>query len=239
MNPQVDPNKSVVVISGGMDSSTLLLYANQWSQVQTGISFNYGQRHKTELNCAKAQCELLGIPHMTIDLQSVGRHLKSALTGTEEVPHGHYAEDNMRATIVPNRNAIMLNIAAGIAISLGAGRVYAGMHSGDHAVYPDCRPEFVSALNHMLQIATGTEIRVDTPFIGVDKAEIVRVGNNLGVNWELTWSCYEGGIIHCGRCGTCVERAEAFYLANIEDPTRYADNEFWKEQVGATPRRKA
>lgn len=230
---QLDPDKSVVLLSGGMDSTTLFYEAKEQSEVVQALSFDYGQRHAVELNYATRTANKFRIPHQIISLRDVTQFLKgSSLTDDVEVPHGHYAEDNMRITVVPNRNMMMLSIAAGVAIGLEAQRVWAAMHAGDHPVYPDCRPEFIQEMNVALRLATETNILVFTPYINVPKDEIVRIGHLLNVPYEETWSCYEGGNVHCGRCGTCVERAEAFYLAGVADPTLYRDPDFWKEAVG-------
>lgn len=232
---QLDPKKGVVLLSGGMDSTTAFYVAMQELDDLWALSFDYGQRHSTELNYAQRMARRHGVDHQVISLRDVTRFLKgSALTDDIDVPHGHYAEDNMRTTVVPNRNSMMLNIAAAIAVGQDAQSVWAAMHAGDHPVYPDCRPEFVTALNKTLKLATETNVFVSTPFIHIMKDEIVSIGAELGVPYEETWSCYEGGNVHCGRCGTCVERAEAFHIAGVEDPTLYEDAEFWKEATGVS-----
>jgi len=226
-------DKSIVIVSGGLDSTTLLYDAleNERDVIQA-LSFDYDQRHKIELEYAQFNCEQVGVPWRLVRLGDISDLLAgSALTDNVEVPEGHYAADNMALTIVPNRNSIMLNIAVGVAIGLGANEVLAGMHAGDHPVYPDCRPIFISRLNDLIRVATETDVIVNTPFIGRTKADIVKLGDRLGVRFEDTWSCYKGGRIHCGKCGTCVERAEAFALAGVSDPTVYEDTEFWKEAV--------
>ena len=223
---------SVVLLSGGMDSTTAFYKALAETEVKQVLSFDYGQRHKIELEYAMRTAAKERIPHATINIRSVGHFMKdSALTGNVEVPDGHYAEETMKQTIVPNRNSIMLNMAVGIAIGLGATEVWAAMHAGDHPIYPDCRPEFITALNDCIELATQTDVRVMTPFIDIPKDEIVQIGAALGVDFSQTWSCYKGGKLHCGRCGTCVERAEAFFLANEVDPTDYEDPDYWKSVV--------
>ncbi len=220
---------SVVLLSGGMDSTTAFYKALAETEVMQVLSFDYGQRHRIELDYAMRTAAKERIPHATINIQTIGRFMKnSALTGDVEVPDGHYAEETMKQTIVPNRNTIMLSMAVGIAIGLGADEVWAAMHAGDHPIYPDCRPEFIDKLNELIPIATESDVRVVTPFIYWSKADIVSTGVRLGVDFAQTWSCYKGGTLHCGRCGTCVERAEAFYLANEVDPTVYADPNYWK-----------
>jgi len=230
----------LTLLSGGLDSTTLLYKAidsvghnNVWT-----VSFNYGQRHKFELTRASELAFMNHVQNDIVDLTSLGQLFKgSALSDPEvTVPHGHYAKESMVATIVPNRNSIMLNCAVGIAISYGADEVWAAMHAGDHAIYPDCRPEFVEKLNELVGLANAWENpvpKVVAPFIGIPKDAIITIGVKLNVPWEFTWSCYEGNPpIHCGRCGTCVERQEAFHLAGVPDPTHYADSEFWKNEVG-------
>jgi len=191
------------------------------------ITFNYGQRHaKREIACAEWQADHLQLPHEIVDLRSVTPMLKgSSLTDQDvEVPEGHYAEDNMKATVVPNRNAIMLSIAYGCAVGLGAEEVYAAMHAGDHAIYPDCRPEFISALNSAFILGNEWAKPIPhllTPVIHMEKSDIAKAGTALGVRFEHTWSCYVGGVMHCAACGTCTERIEAFRKAGVHDPTTY------------------
>lgn len=228
-------NKSVVICSGGLDSTVLLYYARTVSEPHV-LSFDYGQRHAKELEYAARTCALLNLEHDVVDLTTCQTLLKSALTFEGEVPHGHYAAENMKATVVPNRNAIMLSIAYGYAVSLGAERVFIGAHAGDHAIYPDCRSEFFSMLN--CAFTEGNEWASPIPqlepsFIHLTKANIVEIGQQYGVPFIDTWSCYEGGELHCGKCGTCVERREAFALAKVEDPTAYADNLYWKQALNA------
>lgn len=232
----------LVLLSGGMDSSTLLATAlidpNDRERVidATAVFVNYGQRHIREQQSAVMVAQHYGVRLIELDLQSFGASVDSALTKLDRaVPHGHYAEDTMVATIVPNRNATMLSAAAGIAASLGHTVVKTAVHAGDHAVYPDCRPEFITALDHATRLGCG--VGISAPFVNISKAEIAAHGADLGVPYRYTWSCYEGGLSrvdqHCGRCGTCVERAEAFHLAGVTDPTDYADSEFWRTQVAA------
>lgn len=223
--------KSVVLLSGGLDSTTLLYQSTSDSDRVVGVGFDYGQRHSRELSAAAMLAHGIGVRFITVDLRSVGEQLiGSALSDRSvEVPDGHYAEDTMKATIVPNRNAMMLNCAAAIAISYGADEVRAGMHAGDHPIYPDCRPEFVESLNATLEIGTESGVKVVAPFIHMTKGDIVRRGTELHVPYELTWSCYKGGADHCGRCGTCIERREAFIEAGVHDPTTYEDESLYAE----------
>lgn len=194
---------------------------------------DYGQRHIRERRSAEAIANHYGIPLYPLDLTSYGKNVRSALTsGDIAVPHGHYAADNMAVTVVPNRNAVMLSAAAGVAASLGFTRVVTAVHAGDHAVYPDCRPVFIDAID--LASYRGCGVHIVAPFVLWSKAEIARRALHLGVPVEQTWSCYEGGEVHCGRCGTCVERAEAIAEAGFpHDPTTYADPTFWQTQVRA------
>jgi 7-cyano-7-deazaguanine synthase len=218
---------AVVIVSGGMDSVTLAFLLAQEGYELTVLCFDYGQRHKQELVCAQSNAKRLGAITHLVDLATVGGLLAgSALTDDAvAVPEGHYTDESMRATVVPNRNAIFLSIATGVAVAQGAEAVAFGAHAGDHPIYPDCRPSFVEAFTTMALLANegfvADRFRVLAPFINKTKAEIVRIGVRLGVPYEDTWSCYQGGELHCGRCGTCVERKEAFVIAGVPDPTVY------------------
>jgi len=223
----VTRHRAVAIVSGGMDSVTLAhLLAIDYDL--TLVSVDYGQRHSKELAFAAEAADRLGAEHHVVDLTSVTKLLTgSALTDPEvPVPHGHYAEPTMRATVVPNRNATMLDVATAVAVAQGASAVATGVHAGDHAVYPDCRPEFIAAYQAMVLVANegflADGFEVLAPFVHQSKADIAALGDQLGVPWARTWSCYEGGEHHCGRCGTCVERIEAFELAGVNDPTEYA-----------------
>lgn len=228
--------KTIVVCSGGLDSVVLAHKTAAEEELLALLSFDYGQRHKKELQCAEECARRLGVPHLLLDISSLGRLLSgSALTDQVEVPEGHYAEENMKSTVVPNRNVVMLAMAFAVGAARGAEAIAAAVHGGDHFIYPDCRPEFVEAFQHMedLALAGVAGLALRTPFVHASKADIVTVGDRLGVPFERTWSCYRGGEVHCGRCGTCVERLEAFALAEVADPTLYADNEFWRQAVAA------
>jgi 7-cyano-7-deazaguanine synthase len=200
------------------------------------ISFDYGQRHRKEVEFAAAAAQQLGVPFDLIDMRHIGQFLSgSALTDDVDVPDGHYAEETMNATVVPNRNAIMLAIAFGVAAAKGAEAVAAAVHGGDHFIYPDCRPDFIDAFQAMQDRALDgyASVKLYTPFVHVPKSAIVTEGAKHGTPFADTWSCYKGGEVHCGRCGTCVERREAFDIAGVEDPTLYADPDFWKSAVEA------
>jgi len=189
------------------------------------LSIDYGQRHAKELECARSLSKGLGIEHREIDLSSVNQLMQgSSLTdGNFEIPHGHYEEDNMKSTVVPNRNMILLALATSWAISQKAECVSYAAHAGDHAIYPDCRETFADALDKAIRLSDWQEVYLNRPFVGLTKADIVKRGAELKVPFEKTWSCYEGRELHCGRCGTCIERREAFYLAGVDDPTVYSD----------------
>ncbi len=216
--------KTVIVYSGGLDSTVLLYHLRASGHELHALSIDYGQRHRCELDRAADLCEELGIPHPTADLSAIHPLLAgSSLTSPEiEVAQGHYTEESMKSTVVPNRNMIFLALATGHALSIKAGQVaYAG-HSGDHAIYPDCRNEFAEAMAAAIRIADWNPVELMRPFVDWTKADIVHRGAELGVPFARTWSCYKGGAQHCGRCGTCIERREAFDLAKVEDPTPYA-----------------
>lgn len=215
--------KTVLVFSGGMDSTVLLYHLLAQGASVSALSVDYGQRHNKELACAAHIARLVNIEHRTIDLTAVTQLLGgSSLTDPNiAVPQGHYEETSMKSTVVPNRNMILLALAAAWAISLTAHSVSYAAHAGDHAIYPDCREEFAAALDQAIQLADWRKITLDRPFVDYSKADIVRLGQDLKVPFESTWSCYEGGERHCGRCGTCIERREAFQLASVTDPTAY------------------
>ncbi|UWP89845.1 7-cyano-7-deazaguanine synthase QueC [Aliiroseovarius crassostreae] len=227
--------KTNVVCSGGLDSVSLAHVIADQGDLTRLISFDYGQRHRKELSYAAGCAERLGVPHHVIDMRSIGAALSgSALTDDIDVPDGHYAEDTMKITVVPNRNAIMLTIAYGIAAANGDEAVATAVHGGDHFIYPDCRPAFTEAFDKMQRAALDgyADVALFTPFVHRSKADIVAEGAKVGTPFAETWSCYKGGLHHCGRCGTCVERREAFHLAGINDPTIYEDPDFWQDVTG-------
>jgi 7-cyano-7-deazaguanine synthase len=221
--------KITTILSGGMDSVTLLYYALTKTKNIHCISFNYGQKHSKELEKAKQICKDLKIKHTLVDLKSITKLLKSTLTTNKAIPHGHYAKDNMKATVVPNRNAIMLSIAYASAISDNSDVVYYGAHAGDHFIYPDCRPKFITAINKAFQIGNDTKLKIEAPFSKFTKTQIVKIGLELGVPFEKTWSCYEGKKRPCLKCGTCIERTEAFMENDEKDPLLTYDE--WKSSI--------
>jgi 7-cyano-7-deazaguanine synthase len=226
--------KTLVICSGGLDSVSLAHITSQKHQLTRLVSFDYGQRHRKELDFARAAATRLGVPFHLIDMHSIGGALSgSALTDDIDVPDGHYAEDTMRITVVPNRNAIMLAIGFGVAAAQGDEAVATAVHGGDHFIYPDCRPGFTRAFETMQRAALDgyADVRLHTPFVEQSKADIVRAGAAHNTPFAETWSCYKGGDIHCGRCGTCVERREAFHLAEVADPTVYADPDYWSAAI--------
>ncbi len=225
---------TLVICSGGLDSVSLAHMSAAEHRLTRLVSFDYGQRHRKELEFAEAAAGRLGVPHHLIDMRAIGASLTgSALTGDIDVPDGHYAEETMRITVVPNRNAIMLAIGFGVAAANGDDAVATAVHGGDHFIYPDCRPAFTRAFDAMQRMALDgyADVRLHTPFVERTKADIVAEGARHGVPFAETWSCYKGGALHCGRCGTCVERREAFHLAGVDDPTVYADRDYWVRTV--------
>lgn len=212
---------SLLILSGGMDSVTLLHLRRE--RIALAVSFDYGSRHnEREIECAAFQCKQLGIEHLVIPLAFMQKYFTSSLLlGGDEIPDGSYADENMKSTVVPFRNGIMLSVAAGLAESRGLECVMMANHSGDHSVYPDCRPGFVKAMGEAIKEGTYAGIRLEAEFTSVTKADIAAIGKKLGIDYSRTYSCYRGGEKHCGRCATCLERREAMKKAEIEDFTSY------------------
>lgn len=213
----------IVLLSGGMDSVTAFYHARTQYNVKGAISFDYGSKHNhKEIPFAKYHCQQNGVPHTTVNLDFIGQLFQSDLLQSGgDIPDGHYADENMKKTVVPFRNGIFLSIAAGYAESVEAEGVVIAAHSGDHAIYPDCREPFMESMAKAIASGTYANIALLRPFIDMDKAAICKSGAELGVDYAQTWSCYKGGELHCGTCGTCVERKEAFELAGVPDPTVY------------------
>jgi 7-cyano-7-deazaguanine synthase len=217
----------VAIVSGGLDSVTLAYHLADTGYEVSLISYNYGQRHDKEIEFARLCADRLSAEHFVVDLRAITSLMNtSSLTSDDiEVPDGHYAEETMKITVVPNRNAIMINVATALAVSRGYDFVATGVHGGDHFIYPDCRPGFIASQAETLRLANAGFISekfdVLAPFVNIPKDGIVTIGDAIQVPWVETWSCYKGGEIHCGSCGTCFERREAFELAGVEDPTAY------------------
>lgn len=221
--------KTLAILSGGMDSTVLAYHLAHKGDLVACLSVNYGQRHNRELVCAAQTASDLGVKHLLLDLSSLRAVLgKSSLTSDLAVPEGHYAEETMKATVVPNRNMILMALAVGAAITEGAEAVAYGAHAGDHAIYPDCRPDFAAAMAQAVELCDYNPPAILRPFITLSKSDIVVRGLALRVPFEQTWTCYKGQDMACGRCGTCVERLEAFNLAHAEDPLPYVDRDYWR-----------
>lgn len=216
---------AVIILSGGMDSVTML-YDYQ-ERIAVAISFDYGSNHNAkEIPFAQLHCRRLGIEHLVIPLEFIHRYFDSSLLqGAEAIPEGHYAADNMKSTVVPFRNAIMLSVAVGLAESRHLNYVMMANHGGDHTIYPDCRPEFVKAFSDASVAGTYEKVEVWAPYTMLTKVDIAKRGKALGIDYSETWSCYKGGDVHCGRCGTCMERKEALEQAGIADHTVYEHQE--------------
>lgn len=212
---------SVIVVSGGMDSITLLY--DKKEEIALAVTFDYGSKHNArEIAWAKVHCGRLGIRHIVIKLDFMQKYFTSSLLeGGDEIPEGHYADENMKSTVVPFRNGIMLSVAAGIAESNGLKKILIANHGGDHTIYPDCRPEFIGAMDRAIANGTYEDVRIDASYTNITKADIAKIGKRLGIDYSETWSCYKGGERHCGKCGTCIERKEAMALAGIDDRTEY------------------
>ena len=214
--------KAVVILSGGMDSTTLLYdVINQGYDVSV-ISFDYGQKHVKELDVARQTTQKLNLEHNVLNLDVLNKVAPSALTRDDwEIPEGHYADENMKQTVVANRNMVMLSIAGAYAMGVGAKKLFYGAHAGDHDIYPDCRKEFVDSMRESLKLADWSEVELEAPYLDIDKGDIAIKGKELGVDYSLTWTCYKGEELACGACGSCTERLEAFEKAGVEDPVEY------------------
>jgi len=216
--------KVVVILSGGIDSTTLM-----WQMVEQGneviaLSVDYAQRHSKEIDFAKKLCSLKSVEHYVIDLTSIKALLKnSSLTDSVDVPLGHYKLPSMKVNAVPNRNMVIISLAISCAISNGAGKVVYGSQSGGHITYPDCRPDFVTAISKASELCWYEPVVVSAPFNYMSKTDIIILGEELNVPWEHTWTCYQGGELHCGQCSTCIGRIEAFTLAGVVDPVGYEE----------------
>lgn len=214
--------KVVVIYSGGMDSFTVLNRAIKDGKEVYALSFDYGQRHVKELECAAKVCKQLNVHHKVIDISAINQLLAgSSLTDDIEIPEGHYEAESMKSTIVPNRNMILLSLAVGYADSLKASQVYYGAHSGDHSIYPDCRPEFVQKMNDVCQIANYEPVEIFSPYLNVSKIDILTDGISMNLDYSDTWTCYNGREKACGKCGACQERLEAFEKNGAKDPIAY------------------
>ena len=213
----------LMVLSGGMDSVTMLHEFHE--RIALAVTFDYGSNHGArEMKMAQLHCQRLGIPHKVISLPFIHEMFHSSLLeGADAIPEGHYADENMRSTVVPFRNGIMLAVCAGLAEDSGLAHVMLANHAGDHSIYPDCRPEFVEAMSKAVQSGTYTKTDVRAPYTLLTKADIARRGAAMGIDYAETWSCYKGGDVHCGRCGTCVERREALAEAGVKDTTVYEE----------------
>lgn len=213
----------LIILSGGMDSVTLL--HQHKDRIALALTFDYGSNHnQREAQCAAQQCRMLNIPHIVIPLEFMRQYFNSSLLqGPGAIPQGHYADDNMKSTVVPFRNGIMLAVACGMAASRGLKHLLIANHGGDHAIYPDCRPEFIDAMCAATVAGTYEGIDIIAPYTDITKGDIALIGKGLGVDYAKTYSCYKGGAKHCGRCGTCVERREAMLYAGIPDPTQYEE----------------
>lgn len=232
--------KALVLNSGGVDSTTCVGLAVQKYGKENVItaSLYYGQKHDKELQCARKIAEYYGVGHIEEDISNVMKYAKDVCTlmkGGNEIEHKSYAEqiaengEGRVATYVPFRNGLLLSIATAYADSLFPGEeveVYYGAHADDAAgeAYADCSPEFAKAMDEAISIGTYGKIHINRPLINMNKAGVVKIGLEIGVPYELTWSCYEGGEKACGTCGTCIDRINAFKLNGVEDPIEYVDN---------------
>ena len=214
--------KTVIILSGGIDSTTLLYDIIKQGYDVSAISFDYNQKHKKELELAKITTKKLGIEHKILDLSILNEIAPSALTRDNwKVPEGHYEAENMKETVISNRNMVMLSLAGAYAMSIKASKLFYGAHAGDHAIYPDCRKEFVDSMKVSIGLADWNKLELEAPYIDIDKGDIVIKGLSLNVPYEDTWTCYNGLELACAKCGSCQERLEAFLKAGIDDPLKY------------------
>lgn len=220
----MEKEKAVVVLSGGMDSTTLLYDVIAQGYEVSAIGFDYGQKHKKELDFAVKTCEKLGVVCKIANLSVLNELAPSALTRDDiEVPEGDYEDENMKITVVPNRNMVLLSLATSYAIGVGATKLFYGAHAGDHLIYPDCRKEFIDSMGESVRLCDWSKVELEAPYWDIDKGDIVIKGGELGVDYSLTWTCYKGREKACGKCGACVERLEAFDKINKDDPIEYED----------------
>lgn len=214
--------KSLVILSGGLDSTTLLYELVYKGQNVEAITFNYNQRHQKEILKAALTCKKLGVFQKIVNVDCLNEIAPSALTRNNiPVPEGNYADGNMKITVVPNRNMVLLSLALSYAITINAKYIYYGAHAGDHTIYPDCRAVFVEAMNNAAMLCDFKERQIKAPYLLLNKADIVKKGLQLHVDYSLTWTCYKGEELACGKCGSCVERLEAFELNNTKDVIKY------------------
>ena len=216
--------KVVVIYSGGMDSFTVLHKAIEQGKDVYPLTFNYGQRHSKEIDYAARVCQELAVPHKVVDISAINQLMTGSSLPVDsdlDIPQGHYEEDSMKSTVVPNRNMVLLSMAIAYAVSIDANAVYYGAHSGDHAIYPDCRPEFVHKMNEVSQIANYEPVDIVSPYIANNKIEILADGLRMGLDYGKSWTCYNGREKACGVCGSCVERLEAFSANDLSDPLSY------------------
>ena len=214
--------KIIVVYSGGLDSFTLLNEAIRSGKDVSALSFDYGQKHNKELHFVEKFCAQESIDSKIVDVSSIKELFQgSSLTDKIDIPKGHHEDDSMKSTVVPNRNMILISLALGYAVTKEAEEVWFGAHSGDHAIYPDCRPEFVEKMDAVARIANYSPIAVKAPYIAMSKTEILAIGLNMQLDYGLTWTCYEGKELACGSCGACHERLESFAANNVIDPIKY------------------
>lgn len=227
-------NNTLVVCSGGLDSTVLAYDTYRTGKLGGLITFDYGQRHSKEIGFAANTALKLGVLHKIVDLKGVLSQGSALTDPNVAVPEGHYAAESMHQTVVPNRNAMMLSIAAAVAGSLGMSEIATAIHAGDHPIYADCRPEFLDTFNEMLAASFANHplpMKLRAPYVHWPKDRIVLLGAQIGVPFEDTWTCYNGREKPCGRCGTCVERLEAFAIHGLRDPHTYEDADYWKTVV--------